>query len=65
MMVNTLAIAERLQETGIPERQAKAIAYELAGKETRLATKEDIAEVKESIADVKKSIARLEGRMDR
>ncbi len=50
-MVDTLAVAERLQETGIPEQQAKAIARELAEKETRLATKDDIG--------------RLEGRIDR
>ncbi len=67
-MVDTLAVAERLQETGIPEQQAKAIARELAEKETRLATKDDIARLEKATKDniarsekaTKDDIARLE-----
>ncbi len=69
---DTLKLARRLEEAGMPRRQAEAVAEaeaEALGEFvlSNLATKGDIAEVKQEIADLRgelhQSIAELDGKI--
>ena len=48
-MIDTITIAEHLQEAGMEERVAKAVAKEVAVNRGEVATKEDLVTLKEYV----------------
>ena len=65
-MIDTLKLAKRLQQAGMPQAEAEAIAEGFDQEaEANLASRHDIADLRKDIAQIASRMDRQEQRMDR